>query len=77
MAEQYDVMTSKKAKSILEKKGIKMPWQTGFQEQVADRNPKEAEKIAEVNEREEKALEAAQVKKIKTAIGKNEGSNEA
>ncbi len=70
MAEQYDVMTSKKAKGILEKHGIKMPWQTGFQEQVAERNPKEAEAIAEVNAREEKALEDAQMAKVKKHFGK-------
>jgi hypothetical protein len=72
----YEVMTSKKAKALLAKKGILMPWQDGFAEQVKGRFPDESEKIAEVTNREEKALEDAQVKKVKKALKASEGGDE-
>lgn len=72
-AEEYEVMTSKKAKALLAKKGILMPWQEGADAKLAERNPNIKEQIAEISSREEKALEDAQVKKVKKAIGKAEG----
>lgn len=74
----FEVMTSKKAKALLAQKKILMPWQDGYPEQIKERFPNEAEKVAEVTNREEKNLEDAQVKKVKKALkASEEGGNEA
>lgn len=73
MAESYDVMTSGKAKALLEKKGIKMPWEKGYEEQLQARTPDAEKQVAEITAREDANLEDAQVKKIKKAMkGKEE-----
>lgn len=71
-AAAFDVMTSQKAKALLKEKGILMPWQDGYEAQLNNRNPDLAKSIEEITAREDKALEDAQVSKIKKAFKSSE-----
>jgi hypothetical protein len=66
------VLTSDGAKKLLRERNIKMPWEKGFDANLAARTPNAKEEAEAITKRENEELEKAQVSKLKKSVAKAE-----
>ena len=66
------VLTSDGAKKLLRERSIKMPWEKGFDANLAERNPNAKQEAEAITKRENEELEKAQISKLKKSVAKTE-----